>query len=460
MKGYLNNAQINHVLFHLNHTFELSDDIRSRMIFLPASEKSRLKNIKRKIVFLLSDQPLIIDKIKNKGEVPILFPISGTRNSYVNDSNENLIFTDDLLKSSFYLLSGYQEYQSQFKDHLGRFPYKKSIQQRLNIIHKPVVNYYFEYIKNPIREFCKRRSIAFRTKNIYSPFAFHLTHDVDKIDFYTKHYVAYKIKQTLGITKSSKSFLSNIKLLLNGTIQYLDFINRKNPAWDFDYLLELEKKHQFTSTFFFLDKDIHHSDAYYRLDEKRIHRLMQLLHDEGKEIGLHGTVRSGFDPKKMKEIFQRITKVSPSKVEGIRQHRLLMDFPDTFAIQERVGLKYDSTLGFAAHEGFRNSYCLPFKPYDFKRNKIFDIWEIPLQVMDVTLFEYRKLNVSQAIENIRVLIDEITKFNGVFTLLWHNGYFDEAGRRGLRNFYEQLLSQVASRNPEKLSGREIIWKIS
>ena len=460
MEGPLNNAQINHVLFHLNHTIELTDEIRNRMVFLPANEKVRLGNIEDKIVFLLSEHPLREDRIKYTGQVPILFPLSDKNPYYVNDSNNNLVFTDDLLKSSFYLLSGYQEYQSHFKDHLGRFPYRDSIQQRLNIILKPIVNYYFDYIKNALREFCERRSIPFRIKKIYSPFAFHLTHDVDKIDFYTKHYIAYKIKQILGVTKSSRSFLKETNLLLTGIVQYLNLLNRKNPAWDFDYLIETENKHHFSSTFFFLDKDILHSDAYYRLDEKRIIRLMQQLHHEGKEIGLHGTVRSGFNPKKMEESFQRISKVSPSKVEGIRQHRLLMNFPDTFTIQEQVGLTYDSSLGFAAHEGFRNSYCLPFKPYDFKKNKTIDIWEIPLNVMDVTLFEYRKLTGRQAIKNIRILLDETTKFNGVFTLLWHNGYFDEAGQPGLKNFYETLLDLVASQNPEIKSGKEIIQKIS
>jgi peptidoglycan/xylan/chitin deacetylase (PgdA/CDA1 family) len=461
MEGYLNDSQIKHVLFHLNHVLELNDDIRSRMVFLPTGEKSRLSEFTNKIIFLLSERPLHVNAIKSIQDIPLLFPLSPDRNYCTHDSNGNLVFTDDLLKSSFYLLSGYQEYKSPFKDHLGRFPYESSIQKSLNIIHKPVVNYYFEFIINSVRKFCERHSLTCRCRKIFNPFGFHLSHDIDKLDFYTQYYIAYKIKQILGIRKRSNSFLSEIKLLAKGIIQYLNFINRQNPAWDFDYLIETERKYHMPSTFFFLDKDVLHSDAYYRLNEPRVIRLIQRLHHEGKEIGLHGTVDSGFDEGKMADLLRGLNTVSPTPIKGIRQHRLLMDFPETIKIQERVGLQYDSSLGFAAHEGFRNSYCLPFKPYDFENDRTIDVWELPLNVMDVTLFEYRKLDYTQALKSLESILDEVARFNGVFTLLWHNGYFDEAaGQPGLTNFYETLLEKVASRDPEKKSGREVIQVIS
>ena len=133
-------------------------------------------------------------------------------------------------------------------------------------------------------------------------------------------------------------------------------------------------------------------------------------------------------------------------------HRLTFDLPTTAILQKRAGLLYDNTLLFAEHEGFRNSFCLPFKLYDFAEDRMIDHWMIPLNVMDSTLFNYRKLDFAEAFSSVMKIIDEIKYFNGTFSLLWHNGYFDEAkSRPGLRDFYIKTLQAISDQGPSKIT---------
>ena len=80
--------------------------------------------------------------------------------------------------------------------------------------------------------------------------------------------------------------------------------------------------------------------------------------------------------------------------------------------------------------------------------------------MDATLFDYRKLNTDEAFYAVKEIIREIKKFNGVFTLLWHNDFFDEDRFPEIKKFYEDLLCYINSENPENCLGYEIIRKCS
>ncbi|MEA2107423.1 MAG: polysaccharide deacetylase family protein, partial [Bacteroidota bacterium] len=231
---------------------------------------------------------------------------------------------------------------------------------------------------------------------------------------------------------------------------------KKNPNWDFDFLLSLEKKFNFTSTYYFLPKDLKHQDAYYSFNENRILDLFNKLKAESCEIGIHGTSRSASQQKFLQSNIIELEKAASVKVSGIRQHRLIFDINITPYLHEEAGLVYDTSLAFAEHEGFRNSYCLPFKLYNFKEDRPFHTWEIPLHVMDATLFEYRKLKMDEAFNSVQEIVNEVIKFNGVFSLLWHNGFFDEILHPGIKKFYISLLKIINSKNGASIFGKNII----
>jgi hypothetical protein len=283
---------------------------------------------------------------------------------------------------------------------------------------------------------------------------------VDSLDTYTLNEAGFRVKQALGLAASSDTKARSFRIASRYLFQSLNPVNRKNPSWDFDKLREVEAAHTYTSAFFFLPKDQRHVDAYYSFDEPRVKQLFQSLQDQGCELGIHGTVRSSTSQEALSADIKELEEASGQKVRGVRQHRLMFDRHLTHHIHQLAGLDYDSTLGFADHEGFRNSYCLPFRPYNHASDSMMDIWEIPLTVMDVTLFQYRKLTYPEALDAVRKLLDEVKKFKGVFVLLWHNGQNDEFLQPGMTDFYTELIRTIAHQHPENLLGPEILEKIT
>ncbi len=456
MKGILTKAQIDYVLFHFNLVVKSDTDFAKYFHFC-GSENVSIPE--KKIVFTCLEEPFDIDKVKWIDNIPMLFP-NAEKNIMYSMEGSNLIFHHDILKSVFYLLSGYQEYVSVEKDFLGRFPWDASLQKKLNITHKPVVNYYFEIMRKGIEEFLASLQKEVIKKKTFKNFAFFLTHDIDYIDYYTFERLLYKIKELTGLVHSYYPFLVNLKHIFRTVIELMKFGKKQNPSWSFDFLRQLEKKYGFRSAFYFLHKDVKYKDSRYSFSEQRIKDLFQYVKKENCEIGIHGSVRSVNNFAVARKHLKSLQENSGTYIRGNRQHKLLYQLPQTALMHESMGLKYDTTLCFAQHEGFRNSFCLPFKPFDFENNRTIDIWEVPLQVMDVTLFHYRGLKPDLALEVIKNLIIEIKKFNGVFTLLWHNDFFDEDRFPGVKKFYERLIEYIYEEKPESLLGHEIIERCS
>ena len=161
----------------------------------------------------------------------------------------------------------------------------------------------------------------------------------------------------------------------------------------------------------------------------------------------------------MRRTVEHLRAVSPKPVAGIRQHYLRFTPELTAKIQAEAGLSYDASLGFAEYDGFRNSYCWPFKFFDFADQKIMDYWEIPLTVMDVSHFYYRKLDLEQSKEAIEKLTAEVLKFKGVFSLLWHNSFFKESEFPGITAHYTGILDHFLSHEMDGITGMEIFSRM-
>lgn len=452
MKGYLNQYQIDYVLLHLKQSIVLNDDIVNQFQYLKDGDAIQEN---KSIIFIQSSEELDIVNVRFVDDIPILFANENSSKFYAIENNK-LFFHHDLLKSSFYLLSGYQESQNQDFDSFGRYKYENSIQNKLGFAKKPVVNYYFKIIQEGLIEYFNQQSVTIKRKELFPSPVFFLTHDIDNVDFYTKDRFLYKIKEVLGLVKSQYNLGTNIKHLLITAFELLKFSSKKNPNWNFEYLIKLEKKNRIRSAFYFLPKDKKHHDSTYSFSESRIKELFSFIKTNKCEIGIHGTVNSVENLNVLENIIADLRKNASVDKLGMRQHRLLYKFPMTSINHAKAGLAYDTTLSFAEHEGFRNSYCLPFKLYDFENDRPIDVWQIPLNAMDVTMFHYRRLKKEEALNSIMELQREIEKFNGVFTLLWHNTFFDEDRYPGVTEFYENLLKYMGSTSFKSLTGLEII----
>ena len=102
---------------------------------------------------------------------------------------------------------------------------------------------------------------------------------------------------------------------------------------------------------------------------------------------------------------------------------------------------------------------MPFKPFDVLENTEVNIWELPLTVMDVTLYnpDRRNLSPEEAYEETIKCIEAVKKAGGVFVLLWHNATIDSSGYWGkFTGVYEKVMEYIGAQNAFVSSGREII----
>jgi hypothetical protein len=454
MKGRLNDIQKDYVLDHLSHHVELDRDLRARLRY-GNGQASDVPGIS----FPAAQEGLDLDRVIWLDDIPVLYPVDRSAKEFYTLENRNLCFHHDLLKSIFHLLSGYEEVHSQTRDEYGRFPYEESLQSKLGIIDKPVVNYYIHIILKGLREFCQIHAIPFTDHPVFPKPVLMLSHDLDFIDSYNFKETAFKFKQVLGLAKSPLSPGEKIGDAFTTLFNFLNPFPKENPFWNFKQLMEWEGEREFRSTYFFLEKDGNYENSQYRFHQKKIRKLIFELSEHGHEIGIHGTMQSFDSLPDLNRTLDHLRAVSPQPVTGVRQHFLRFKPNLTAQIQAAAGLEYDASLGFSEHDGFRNSYCWPFKFYDFTQDRPMDFWEIPLTLMDVSHFHKRRLSLEESRKALEKLASEVNQFNGVFSLLWHNSFFDERAFPGITRHYLGLLDHLRSLGMEGIPGREILKRM-
>ena len=226
---------------------------------------------------------------------------------------------------------------------------------------------------------------------------------------------------------------------------------RPKPAEkDFATILEIEARHGFHSTFFVLhDPYWSRNGPRYRLTCPEIRRIVDLIRGAGCEIGLHGGYLRFNQADGYRESREALRDALGIEAVGIRNHFLRFSGADTWAAQEAAGFRYDATFGSAERLGPYDGRLLPFIPEGRT------ILELPLTVMDVTLFRNLGLTGAEALDAAWQAIEPVVAAGGLVTLLWHNNYFNEPEYRDWYWTYEQLLERLARLGPWCATGGEI-----
>lgn len=316
-----------------------------------------------------------------------------------------------------------EEYNTRILDQYQRFPYYLSFHRN---IFEPKVS-----------EFLIKNGLKVKYPND-KKFAVCLTHDIDVALFTKLEIISQMIKllRKLELKKSLEMLLSRIN-------------KNFNSRWNFKKIINLEEKYDSKSSFYFLS--IEESDLEFNFKIEVLNNELGYIVDKGFEVGLQGSHRAYNSLDEIKKEKERLEKVLGKNVIGYRNHYLRFKTPNTWELLKKTGFKYDTTFGYADCIGFRNGMCHPFKPFNLNTNKKIDILEIPLIIMDGTLFTYMKLDIKTAWEITKNLIDVVEKYNGVITILWHNTYMENE----FLKFYENILKYCHEKNAWLTSGEEI-----
>ncbi len=330
---------------------------------------------------------------------------------YLKNKNR-AVFDHDFVLESFKVLSREEEIESKNIDKHKRFIAAKS--NIFTHLKEPIVNKYAIALDKLIKILYKEGNIPLMQKCQWPEnrkFAVCLSHDVDNVKF---------IKS---------DFLSINKVA--------DFIKGENPYWQFHKVIELEGKYNFKSTFFFCTGKKHSLDPNYSIKEKKIRYIIKFLINKENEVGLHLSYLSYNNIKMIESEKRELMNLVGGKI-GARTHFLRFSVPKTLVLEDKSGIYYDSSLGYSDAVGYRSGFCWPYTPYAIGYEKSLNILELPLSVMDGTLFGESK-TVDNALRSLKKLFHHVKKYNGVIVMDWHQNVFNEKYFKGWSYVYERCL---------------------
>ncbi|MFZ5573404.1 MAG: polysaccharide deacetylase family protein [Thermodesulfobacteriota bacterium] len=344
-------------------------------------------------------------------KVPVLFWGGGFENGgkpFVERREDGaIVFYADILAAVFFMLSRWEETSISVRDAHGRFPAAESFAWKQKFLDRPVVDEYAVILQSWIK------TILPGWQPIKREYSVKLSHDIDHVRRFPSFYkgglsLAADILKRRDVSRAlhTMRIMKNLRddPLYNGIFQLADW----------------SEENGLISAFYFMGAVCKKSGAGYDPCETFIENCIKMLLERGHEIGFHPGYHTQNDPIRFRREKKQLERAAGKGQMGGRQHFLRFRIPETWRLWEQEGLSYDSTLGYAEHEGFRCGTCHPFRPFDMEQQRELEITEIPLIVMDATLKQYRALTPDEGRDRILFLAGRCRAVGGVFTLLWHN----------------------------------------
>ena len=316
----------------------------------------------------------------------------------------------DPIASVFYILSRYEEYVSDSKDHHGRFPFEESVLAKFNWIESAICDHW----ANKICSFLEVKIEKDKSVKIIPTF------DIDNT-------YAFLNKD------KKRRVLSSIKDLLFFNFKRLKernnaFKQKADPYDTFARIKEIAKTFSGTKIFWLVESD-GKFDRNVRIDNPSHIALIQEIKNIAK-INLHPSYDSNSDSKKIQIEKEKLEKVLGEEVDSSRQHFLKLDLPKTYRALINNGFSDDYTMGFAEHSGFRSGTARTHLWFDLLNNEITELHLHPFVYMDGSLKEYMSLSIEESKKKILKLYREIYDYGGNFIFIWHNetiGDYDKWG---------------------------------
>lgn len=341
------------------------------------------------------------------------------------------VFNFDIFASAFFLVTRYEEHFPGHRDKYDRFRPSTSMNAKGGYLEKPMVNYYSLELKKILA--AKYPTLRFVKK----PFEYIPTFDIDMAYSY-KH--KGFIKNTGGFFRSF--VLSDFKEIRERASVLLG--RRQDPFDTFDYLLQVCKKHQLRSIYFFLIGDESRFDKNISFHVEPFRELIRKISKQA-DVGVHLSYKSHISSGRSRMEIQRLEKIIGSPVQRNRFHYLRFKFPDTFHRLINIGIKEDYSMGYASRNGFRAGLNTPFYFFDIRKNVVTDLKIVPFAFMDSTFAHYQKTDPETALNEIRQLMRYVYETGGPFYGLWHNSSFTGVKEwKGYEGVFETIAAEASA----------------
>ncbi len=353
------------------------------------------------------------------GPLPMLYPPLGPGPASCG-STRTLFLPLDLLGGAFFLLTRYEELVIQRRDQHQRFPASESVALQAGFLSRPLVDEYAELLKLALLQCfpglpCRKHQSRLR-----------LSHDIDHpFQFFGKPLpcrILSAAKRLYHYPQPREAWRGLRAALRSCLMEDAS----ADPFHTYSSLMDASERLNTPGEFYFMTGSTNRRyEESYDLLHPELQRVLRQIHSRGHTIGLHssyGSFRSeavlGSELRALLLATER-AGIQLQSVGG-RQHYLRWEHPTTWRCWEKVGLRYDATLGFPEQSGFRCGTAREFPVFDPPHSRQLRLRERPLIAMDVTMFDYMGLSPEKALAGLEKLWGRVSRLGGTLEVLIHN----------------------------------------
>jgi hypothetical protein len=378
-----------------------------------------------------------IKVLKENDHVFLLFSDRQRKDHLLIRSNNNTCIWNDIILSSFYLLSGWDE-RFIHRDNKDRHIVQESFLYREKILHDPIINQYATILRDLFRASHNPMPVWPSNKK----YAVALSHDVD----YPEMIRSIEVLKYLGRYKL------NAKLS-----KVIDIFNGKENFWKFENWVKLENRYGLKSAMYFcgakgslLRYFLKAPDPFYDVRQNKFKGVLNYLVQQGFEVGMHSSFLAYQSIEKLLEEKNTVEESLGEPIFSNRHHYWHMNpkhLSETAVMHDEMGLIYDSSICFAKRCGFRFGICSPFHLYDPIQQREVKVLELPPSLMDDHLFKYFGLSYFGKPQfEIDALMNSVKEHAGVFFVDYHVRGFNKTFFPKWVESYEYILKKISEDN--------------
>ncbi|MBD3225335.1 MAG: hypothetical protein GF313_11430 [Caldithrix sp.] len=376
---------------------------------LTLSYHQQFKELARSMVYIPRHSPLSQlrktqkwQKCTYEGQT---LPVMGFTTIKPPEETAAYCFDFDMVANVYYHLFRIEEADFNHPDDVDE-KVTESILYHYGQFRRPVVDYLLRWLQQALEQTAEGHQRFLLRKARYpggQPFGATLTHDVDFIRAYHPLKKAFK----------------KGKARLRGDARKLQTIDqRDNDYWAFDRLLPFYADQHITATFFFLARYTEGLHLRYRLQSKRMRRLLEKLNCHDHEIALHPSRYAFEHPRRYMREKNRLQQSAGTMIHGMRHHYLRGIFPGLWHTAQALQLNYDATLVYRRYSGFRAGAGFPYRTFDAAQQKSLAVYECPTLFFENTLPQSGH-DAQAALQVIDGLLTTVKSTGGLFNILWH-----------------------------------------
>lgn len=358
----------------------------------------------------------------------------------------------DLPANAFFFLSSWSERLARNQQE-SRALYGNSIYARL-AIPQNIVDLYLERLLAELRRLCDRLGMPAWKRLTWpggSQYAVVLSHDVDFLPQGTLDLAKQGAKTFLRHLIRERAPMEALRAMA-GLAKAVAL--RRDPYGCVPELIERERTLGVRASFQVAVARRHPLDVNYDIENERIRSYLQAIRIADFDLCLHGSYRSTENPAWYVEEVNRLRRRLGTP-RGSRQHFLSFDYDALFRAQEMAGIEYDMSMGFPDRTGPRAGFSYPYFPYCLDEGRPYNVVQVGLLMMDVTLRSYMRLNAKQAWKSIGKQLEALAKIGGCGSVVWHPIVFGGARDPGYGDLFWRMVDRVKQTNGLATDGARI-----